>query len=44
MLLNEITGHKDVNWQQIEKMLPFGGIRIEDNVVVKAKEPLNLSR
>lgn len=44
MLLNEITGHKDVNWQQIEKMLPFGGIRIEDNVVVKTKEPLNLSR
>jgi Xaa-Pro dipeptidase len=28
----------------IETLKPFGGIRIEDNVVVRHEGPLNLSR
>lgn len=44
MLLKEITGHKDVNWQKVDELLPFGGIRIEDNVVVKNKASVNLTR
>ncbi len=44
MLLKEIAGHKDVNWQKVDEFLPYGGIRIEDNVVVKAKDSINLSR
>lgn len=44
MLLQEIAGHADVNWQNVEKFLPFGGIRIEDNIVVKTQDSVNLSR
>ncbi len=44
MLLQEIAGHADVNWQQVDQFLPYGGIRIEDNVVVKSEDPVNLSR
>jgi len=44
MLLKEIAGHKDVNWQKVDEFLPYGGIRIEDNVVVKANDSINLSR
>ncbi|MCK7595534.1 Xaa-Pro dipeptidase [Pseudomarimonas salicorniae] len=33
-----------VNWQAIEALLPFGGIRIEDDVVCTEAEPLNLTR
>ncbi len=44
MLLAEIANHKDVDWQKVDEYIPFGGIRIEDNVVVKAQNPQNLSR
>lgn len=44
MLLAAIAKHKDVNWQKVDELLPFGGIRIEDNIVVKAQNSLNLSR
>ncbi len=44
MLLKEISGHKDINWQQVDEYLPYGGIRIEDNVVVKNNDSINLSR
>ena len=35
---------KQVNWQVIEQLLPFGGIRIEDNVLVSEAEPVNFTR
>jgi Xaa-Pro dipeptidase len=44
MLLQEITGHKGVNWSKVDEFLPYGGIRIEDNVVVKNTNSVNLSR
>ncbi len=34
----------DVDWGQIESLKRFGGIRIEDNVVVRADGPENLTR
>ena len=34
----------DVNWSKVEELMPYGGIRIEDNVVVTDGEPENLTR
>ena len=33
-----------VNWRAVEALSPFGGIRIEDNVVATASGPENLTR
>lgn len=33
-----------INWGRVEELRPYGGIRVEDNVVVTDGEPLNLSR
>lgn len=33
-----------VDWASIERLLPFGGIRIEDNVLVSENEPVNFTR
>ena len=33
-----------INWTAIDHLMPCGGIRIEDNVVVTAGEPVNLTR
>lgn len=33
-----------INWQHIEALTPFGGIRIEDNICVTEGEALNLTR
>lgn len=33
-----------INWDKVEKLAPYGGIRIEDNVLVTADVPRNLTR
>ena len=33
-----------INWDKVESLAPYGGIRIEDNVVVTDGAPLNLTR
>ncbi len=33
-----------VNWDAVQRLMPYGGIRIEDNVVVTELEPENLTR
>ena len=33
-----------INWSRVEDFKPYGGIRIEDNIVVKEKSPVNLTR
>jgi Xaa-Pro dipeptidase len=33
-----------INWDKVEELAPFGGVRIEDNIVVTDGEPLNLTR
>lgn len=44
MLMQEIAGHKDINWDKVAEFQPYGGIRIEDNVVVKKEGIENLTR
>ena len=44
MLLEQIAGHSDVNWDVVEGFMPYGGIRIEDNLVIGADQSTNLSR
>lgn len=33
-----------VNWDTVDALMPYGGVRIEDDVVVTAGEPENLTR
>jgi Xaa-Pro dipeptidase len=35
---------KHIDWAVVEELKPFGGIRIEDNVVATASKPENLTR
>ncbi|WP_116812484.1 Xaa-Pro dipeptidase [Steroidobacter cummioxidans] len=35
---------KQINWQQVERFKPYGGVRIEDNVAATTGEPENLTR
>lgn len=47
MLLDKLRASefsKQVDWQAVEQLLPFGGIRIEDNVLVSEKDPVNFTR
>ncbi|NVJ50625.1 MAG: Xaa-Pro dipeptidase [Gammaproteobacteria bacterium] len=46
-LLEDVKGtdlNKDINWEKINAFKPFGGIRIEDDILVTAKGHRNLSR
>ena len=38
------NGDDGVNWARVEELSPYGGIRIEDNIVVTEGEPVNLTR
>jgi len=47
VLLNELkkTEHAQyLNWEKIEQLKPYGGIRIEDDVLVTGGNPVNLTR
>jgi len=35
---------KYINWLRVADFKPYGGIRIEDNIVVKTEHPVNLTR
>ncbi|MBP6534510.1 MAG: M24 family metallopeptidase, partial [Arenimonas sp.] len=35
---------KAVNWAKVEQLMPYGGVRIEDEVHCTGGEPENLSR
>lgn len=35
---------KSVNWQKVEQLMPYGGVRIEDEVHCTNDEPENISR
>lgn len=42
--LRQSAFSRDVNWSIIEELMPYGGIRIEDNVAVIGGKPVNLTR
>ena len=47
MLLEKLRddGHRNsVHWEKVESFKPYGGIRIEDDVVCTADAPINLTR
>lgn len=47
MLLDEVRqtpAAKDVDWARVDALRPYGGIRIEDDVVCTEGEPENLTR
>ena len=33
-----------INWDKVESLEPYGGVRIEDNMLVTGGEPRNLTR
>lgn len=45
MLLDKKRGHKDINWAKVERLVPCGGVRIEDNVYFDPADKLvNMTR
>ena len=47
MLLADLKNRpeaKAVNWAKVEQLIPYGGVRIEDEVHCTDGEPENLSR
>ena len=44
MLLHRLGGSRDLNWQRIETLIPWGGVRVEDNVHVESDSITNLTR
>lgn len=44
-LLEAFAGSKDINWQKVDELRPYGGVRIEDSIVVgEAGRNENLTR
>lgn len=44
-LLEEFEGSKDINWDKVDELRPYGGVRIEDSIVVgEAGNNENLTR
>ena len=35
---------RDIVWERVEALRPYGGVRIEDNVVATAQGAVNLTR
>ena len=44
VLLERVRGHKDINWNLVDRLIPYGGVRIEDNVLVQADGIRNFTR
>ena len=44
VLLDRVRGHKDINWNLVEQLIPFGGVRVEDNVLVESANVRNFTR
>ena len=47
MLLDELRGSeygKLINWAEVDALIPYGGIRIEDDVVIRQDHAENLTR
>lgn len=42
--LKQRSEHKQVNWAKVDEFRPYGGIRIEDNIVVHSSQIENLTR
>ena len=42
--LRKTDSAKQVNWDKVESFLPYGGIRIEDNLIVHADHVENMTR
>ncbi len=42
--LRDSKSGKDVNWLEVEKLIPYGGIRIEDNITIRDGNVVNLTR
>ena len=43
-LLKQVEGHAAVNWKTVDRLKPFGGIRIEDNIYADQSGPINITR
>ena len=43
-ILKGFEGNKEINWEKVESLIPYGGVRIEDNVVVETDGVFNLTR
>lgn len=43
-LLEEFQGNTDFNWQRVDELRPYGGVRVEDSVLVTEQGTENLTR